>query len=87
MRASGGATTPATSSLAPARDLKNHVPVNFGFFVDPDTTRYAGLRLRRLKDAIKDPQVQEALVAELEATGAGGKDKMPAIERRIEELP
>lgn len=60
--------------------------MNFGFFVDPDTTRYAGLRLRRLKEAIKDPQVSEALVAELEVTGATGRDKMPAIERRIEEL-
>lgn len=75
-----------TSSLAPARELKNDVRVNFGFFVDPDTTRYAGLRLRRLKEAIKDPRVQEALVAELEVTAAPGKDKMPAIERRIEEL-
>ena len=60
--------------------------MHFGFFVDPDTTRYAGLRLRRLKEAIKDPRVQEALVVELEVTGATGKDKMPAIERRIEEL-
>jgi hypothetical protein len=60
--------------------------VNFGFFADPDTTRYAGLRLRRLKEAIKNPQVQEALVAELEVMGATGKDKMPAIERRIAEL-
>ena len=60
--------------------------VKFGLFVDPDTTRYSGLRLRRLKEAIKDPQVQEALVEELEVADASGSNKMPAIERRIEEL-
>jgi hypothetical protein len=60
--------------------------VRFGFFVDPDTTRFCGLRLRRLKEALKDDQIQQALVEELEATGATGKDKMPAIERRVEEL-
>jgi hypothetical protein len=60
--------------------------VKFGLFVDPDTTRYSGLRLRRLKEAIKDPQVQDALVEELEVAGAAGRNKMAAIERRIEEL-
>jgi len=60
--------------------------VKFGLFVDPDTTRYSGLRLRRLKEAIKDPQVQEALVEELEVAGATGSNKMAGIERRIEEL-
>ena len=60
--------------------------VKFGLFVDPDTTRYSGLRLRRLKEAIKDPKVQEALVEELEVAGASGTNKMAAIERRIEEL-
>ena len=59
--------------------------VKFGFFVDPDTTRYCGLRLRRLKQAIKDPKILEALVEELEVAGAGSV-KMAAIERRIEEL-
>jgi hypothetical protein len=59
--------------------------VRFGLFVDPDTTRYSGLRLRRLKQAIKDPQVLDALVEELEVTGAGS-NKMAAIDRRIEEL-
>lgn len=59
--------------------------VKFGLFVDPDTTRYSGLRLRRLKEAIKDPQVLDGLVEELEVSGAGG-NKMAAIERRIEEL-
>jgi hypothetical protein len=73
-------------SLASERDLKNDKVVNFGFFVDVDTTRYCGLRLRRLKEAIKDGKVQEALVEQLEVAGATGKDKMAAIERRIDEL-
>jgi hypothetical protein len=60
--------------------------VKFGLFVDPDTTRFSGLRLRRLKEAIKDPQVLEALVEELEVAGAAGGNKMVAIERRIDEL-
>jgi hypothetical protein len=59
--------------------------VKFGFFVDPDTTRYCGLRLRRLKEAIKKPEVLDALVDELEITGAGG-NKMAAIDKRIDEL-
>jgi hypothetical protein len=60
--------------------------MNFGFFVDQDTTRYCYLRLRRLKAAIKDAEVVDALVEELEVPGATGKRKMPAVERRIEEL-
>ena len=59
--------------------------MKFGLFVDPDTTRYSGLRLRRLKQAIKDPKVLDALVEELEVADAGS-NKMTAIERRIEEL-
>ena len=59
--------------------------MKFGLFVDPDTTRYSGLRLRRLKQAIKDPKILDALVEELEVAGAGS-NKMAAIERRIEEL-
>jgi hypothetical protein len=79
-------------SLASERDLKNDEDVKFGFFVDQDTTRYSGLRLRRLKEAIKDPQVLDALVEELEVPGVGagngrkGSNEMAAIERRIEEL-
>ena len=60
--------------------------MKFGLFVDPDTTRYSGLRLRRLKEAIKAPEVQEALLEELEVAGATGSNKMAAIERRIDEL-
>jgi len=75
----------AVAALASERDLKNDEGVRFGFFVDPDTTRYSGLRLRRLKEAIKDPQVLDALVEDLEVAGAGG-NKMTAIERRIDEL-
>ena len=56
--------------------------MNFGFFTDQDTTRFCYLRLRRLKQAIKDPKVLEALVQELEVPGKG----MTAIERRIEDL-
>jgi hypothetical protein len=59
--------------------------VKFGFFVDPDTTRYCGLRLRRLKEAIKKPEVVDALCDELEIAGATGT-KMPAIDKRIDEL-
>ena len=59
--------------------------VKFGLFVDPDTTRYSGLRLRRLKEATKDPKILDALVEELEVADAGG-NKMAAIERRIEAL-
>jgi hypothetical protein len=60
--------------------------VNFGFFTDQDTTRYCYLRLRRLKAAIKDDTIIDALAEELEVSGATGKKKLTAIERRIEEL-
>jgi hypothetical protein len=59
--------------------------VKFGFFVDPDTTRYCGLRLRRLKEAIKKPEVLDALLGELEIPSASGS-KMSAIDKRIGEL-
>lgn len=59
--------------------------VKFGFFVDPDTTRYCGLRLRRLKEAIKRPEVLDALVEELEIAGAPG-NKVAAIDKRIDAL-
>jgi hypothetical protein len=61
--------------------------VNFGFFTDPDTTRFGGvLRLRLLKEAIKDQSILQAVAAELELPEAGAGVKLAAIERRIEEL-
>ncbi len=60
--------------------------MKFGLFVDQDTTRYSGLRLRRLKEALKDPRVPEAVVEELGVAEPSGSNKMAAIERRIEEL-
>ena len=60
--------------------------MNFGYFVDQDTTRYCYLRLRRLKAAIKDASVVDALVEELDVPVATRKNGMKAIERRIEEL-
>ena len=72
--------------LAPRGELKNDEAVNFGLFVDQDTTRYCYLRLRRLKAALKDVKVIDALVEELDVPGATGTNKMKAIERRIEEL-
>jgi hypothetical protein len=59
--------------------------VKFGLFVDPDTTRYCGVRLRRLKQAIKKAEVLQALVEELEIAGAP-RNKMAAIDKRIDEL-
>jgi len=60
--------------------------VKFGLFADPDTTRYCYLRLRLLKAAVKDAKVLDALVEDLELAGATGRKRMPAIERRIDEL-
>jgi|SRR5450432_1221514 len=65
--------------------------MKFGFFVDPDTTRYCYLRLRRLKGILKEPKVLDELAAELEISAGTGKpatpkSKLAAIERRIEEL-
>lgn len=64
--------------------------MKFGFFTDQDTTRYCYLRLRRLKLALKDPKVLDALVGALavpDATDAQtAGQKMAAIERRIEHL-
>jgi hypothetical protein len=81
-----GPDAPSNVPLASKRDLKNDEAVKFGFFVDPDTTRYSGLRLRKLKQAIRESQVLEALVEELEVVVASGSKKLPAIERRIDEL-
>jgi len=60
--------------------------VRFGFLVDQDTTRYCYLRLRRLKEAVKDSRIVDLLAEELEVSGATLKAKMTAVERRIEQL-
>jgi hypothetical protein len=65
--------------------------VNLGFFADQDATRYCHLRLRRLKAAVKDPQILAALLRDLgagaaDSTGASSARKRAAIERRIEAL-
>jgi len=65
--------------------------MNFGFFTDPDRTRYCYLRLRRLRDALKDPAILEALSQELEVPSAGPgalspRQKLAAIERQIDGL-
>jgi hypothetical protein len=64
--------------------------VNFGFFTDPDTTRYCYLRLRRLKEAIKDPRILDGLIRELAVPGAGqqmsARQKVQAIDLQIENL-
>ena len=63
--------------------------VKFGFFADPDRTRYCYLRLRRLKKAIADTNVLDAVAAQLNVeveSGASARDKMAAIERHIDRL-
>ncbi len=63
--------------------------VKFGFFADPDRTRYCYLRLRRLKKAIADTNMLDALAAQLEVaveSSSSPRDKLAAIERQIESL-
>jgi len=63
--------------------------MNFGFFVDPDTTRHCYVRLRRLKKILDDPRAVDGLADELElpaATGESRRHRKAAIERRIEAL-
>jgi hypothetical protein len=65
--------------------------MNFGLLTDPDATRFCGLRLRRLKAAMDDPTILDALLTTLEVPGQGlsalsrGK-KRAAVEERIEVL-
>jgi hypothetical protein len=74
-------------ALASGRELQNDGRVvRFGLLVDQDITRYCYLRLRRLKAAVKDDKIVDALVAELDVSGATGTGKMALIERRIEDL-
>lgn len=56
--------------------------MKFPTLADPDRTRFCGLRLRRVKEAIKDPPALEAVGAELELAGA----TLPAIAARLEQL-
>jgi hypothetical protein len=65
--------------------------MNFGFLTDPDRTRHCYLRLRRLKEALKDPAILEALSQELQVPSAGpgtlsSRQKLAAIERQIDGL-
>jgi len=59
--------------------------VDFPRRADPDLTRYAYLRLRRLKEAAQDARILEALARELDVP-ADTNHQLEAIERRIEEL-
>lgn len=63
--------------------------VKFGFFADLDRTRFCYLRLRRLKKAIADTNVLDAVASHLEVSvdsGTSVRDKLAAIERQIERL-
>jgi len=67
------------------------VAVRFGFFTDPDATRYCYLRLRRLKEAIKNPKIVDAVIRELEvptdgARGSSLREKMAAVDLHIDRL-
>ena len=77
----------ALRQLRPRRNSRTIPAMKFGLFVDPDTTRYCYLRLRRLKPALKDANLLRALAAELELPAVAGSAQISgAIERRIEEL-
>jgi hypothetical protein len=65
--------------------------VNFGFLSDPDRTRYSYLRLRRLRDAIKDAATLDAAGRELaippdEMAAPAARAKLAALERHIDRL-
>jgi hypothetical protein len=65
--------------------------VNFGLFADPDRTRYGYVRLRRLREAIKDATTLEAAGRELavppdEMAAPTPRAKLAALERHIERL-
>lgn len=69
--------------------MDDDIVVDFGLFPDLDGTRYCFLRLRVLKEAIKDPRVLDALVDQLQVPGKRLKtlspeEKMGAIERQID---
>jgi hypothetical protein len=64
--------------------------MRFGFFTDPDTTRFCYLRLRRLKEAMKNPQIVDGLMRELSVPSAGApmsaRQKIAAIDLHIDRL-
>lgn len=63
--------------------------MKFGFFADPDRTRYCYLRLRRLKKAIADTNVLDVVATHLDVAvepSSSPRDKLAAIERQIESL-
>jgi len=55
--------------------------VHFGFFTDVDATRYCYLRLRRLKEAIKAPEILDGLMRQLEVPSDPSDGKTPSSER------
>ncbi len=64
--------------------------MRFGFFTDPDTTRFSYLRLRRLKEAMKNPQIVDGVMRELSVPSAGTtmspRQKLAAIDLHIDRL-
>jgi hypothetical protein len=64
--------------------------MRFGFFTDPDTTRFCYLRLRRLKEAMKNPQIVDGVMRELSVPSAGTtlspRQKIAAIDLHIDRL-
>ncbi len=64
--------------------------MRFGFFTDPDTTRFCYLRLRRLKEAMKNPQIVDGVMRELSVPSAGttmsARQKLAAIDLQIDRL-
>lgn len=65
--------------------------MKFGFFADPDRTRFGYLRLRRLREALKDEATLEAAGRELavpadELAAPSPRTKLAALERHIDRL-
>jgi hypothetical protein len=65
--------------------------LNFRFLADPDRTRYSYLRLRRLREAIKDAATLEAAGRELavppeDMAAPEARAKLAALERHIDRL-
>ncbi len=56
--------------------------MKFPALADPDRTRFCYLRMRRLKEAIKDARALEAVAGELQVAGA----TVSGVEARLDEL-